>query len=108
MGNLERSRKMCFYYPTPYCRFKVKDARSLVVEVSSYFANLSSTVIEPALQINIPLRVTMNMFKLNVRNILPEVFCGKGELTQNFTKFTGKHLYQSLFFDKVAGRRLAT
>ena len=60
MGNKERSRKMCFYYPTPYCRFKVKDARSLVVEVSSYFANLSSTVIEPALQINIPLPVTMN------------------------------------------------
>ena len=30
----------------------------------------------------------------------PEVFCKKGVL-RNFAKFTGKHLYQSLFFDKV-------
>ena len=32
----------------------------------------------------------------------PEVFCKKGVL-RNFTKFTGKHLRQSLFFNKVAG-----
>ena len=32
----------------------------------------------------------------------PEVFCEKGVL-RNFTKFTGKHLCQSLFFNKVAG-----
>ena len=31
-----------------------------------------------------------------------EVFCKKGVL-RNFTKFTGKHLCQSLFFNKVAG-----
>ena len=31
----------------------------------------------------------------------------KGVL-RNFTKFTGKHLCQSLFFNKVAGRRPAT
>ena len=31
----------------------------------------------------------------------PEVFCKKGVL-RNFTKFTGKHLCQSLFFNKVA------
>ena len=30
----------------------------------------------------------------------PEVFCKKVVL-ENFTKFTGKHLYQSLFFNKV-------
>ena len=34
----------------------------------------------------------------------PEVFCKKGVL-RNFAKFTGKHLYQRLFFDKVAGLR---
>ena len=34
----------------------------------------------------------------------PEVFYKKGVL-KNFTKFTGKHQYQSLFFDKVAGLR---
>ena len=37
----------------------------------------------------------------------PEVFCKKGVL-RNFAKFTGKHLCQSLFFDKVAGLRPAT
>ena len=35
------------------------------------------------------------------------MFCKKGVL-ENFTKFTGKHLCQSLFFNKVAGLRSAT
>ena len=39
------------------------------------------------------------------RSSRPEVFCKKGVL-RNFTKFTGKHLCQSLFFNKVAGLRL--
>ena len=34
----------------------------------------------------------------------PVVFCKKGVL-QKFAKFTGKHLGQSLFFNKVAGLR---
>ena len=34
----------------------------------------------------------------------PDVFCKKGVL-RNFTKFTGKHLCQSLFFNSVAGLR---
>ena len=38
---------------------------------------------------------------------LPEVFCKKGVL-RNFAKFTGKRLYQSLFFKKVAGFRPIT
>ena len=37
----------------------------------------------------------------------PEVLCKKGVLT-NFTKFTGKDLCQSLFFNKVAGLSPAT
>ena len=36
------------------------------------------------------------------RSSRPEVFCKKGVL-KNFAKFKGKHLCQSLFFDKVAG-----
>ena len=36
----------------------------------------------------------------------PEVFCKKGVL-KNFAKFKGKHLCQSLFFNKVAGPRPA-
>ena len=37
------------------------------------------------------------------RSSRPEVFCKKSVL-RNFAKFTGKHLCQSLFFNKVAGR----
>ena len=36
-----------------------------------------------------------------------EVFCRKGVL-RNFAKFTGKHLCQKLFFNKVAGLRPST
>ena len=35
------------------------------------------------------------------RSSLSEVFCKKGVL-RNFAKFTGKHLCQGLFFNKVA------
>ena len=41
------------------------------------------------------------------RNSCPEVFCQKSVI-RNFTKFTEKHLCQSLFFHKVAGLRPAT
>ena len=40
----------------------------------------------------------------NSRNSRPKVFCKKGVL-RNITNFTGKHLCQSLFFNKVAGLR---
>ena len=36
------------------------------------------------------------------RSNCPEVFCKKGVL-RSYAKFTGKYLYQSLFFNKVAG-----
>ena len=42
-----------------------------------------------------------------IRSGLPEVFCKKGIL-RNFAKLTGKHLCQSLFFNKVAGLRSKT
>ena len=38
------------------------------------------------------------------RSSRPEMLCKKGVL-RNFTKFKGKHLCQSLFFNKVAGLR---
>ena len=41
------------------------------------------------------------------RSSCPEVFCKKGVL-ENFLKFTGKHLCQSLFFNKTTGLRPAT
>ena len=41
------------------------------------------------------------------RSSPPEVFCKK-DVRRNFTKFTGKYLCQSLFFNKVADLRPAT
>ena len=41
--------------------------------------------------------------QVRCRNSRSELFCKKGVL-RNFTKFTGKHLCQSLFFNKVAGQ----
>ena len=41
---------------------------------------------------------------LKARSSLPNVFSKKGVL-KNFAKFSGKHLSQSLFFNKVAGLR---
>ena len=43
----------------------------------------------------------------HARSSRPELFCKKGVL-RNFPKFTGKHLCQSLIFNKVAGLRPAT
>ena len=51
-----------------------------------------------------------NVIKIDKRDIFflfrrsrPEVFYKKNVL-RNFAKFTGKHLWQSLYFNKVAGR----
>ena len=41
-----------------------------------------------------------------IRSSRPKVFCKKGVL-KNFAKFTGKHLCQSFFFNKVAALRPA-
>ena len=51
--------------------------------------------------------LSWNYLSKYFRNNRPEVFCKKGVL-RNFAKFTGKHLCQSLFFDKVAGLRPGT
>ena len=52
-------------------------------------------------------QLNFGVFSVCHRNSRPEMFCEKGVL-RNFAKFTGKHLCQSLFFNKVAGLRLAT
>ena len=45
-------------------------------------------------------------FSYSFKNYHPEVFCKEG-VQKNFTKFTGKHLFQTRF-NKVAGVRPAT
>ena len=47
------------------------------------------------------------IFFLSYRSSRPNVFCKNGVL-ENFTKFTWRHLCQSLFFNKVAGLSPAT
>ena len=44
---------------------------------------------------------------MKARNSRTEVFCKK-DFLRNFAKFKGKHLCQSLFFNKVAELRSAT
>ena len=44
---------------------------------------------------------------ITYRSSRPVVFCKKGAL-RNFTKYSGKHLCQSLFFNKVLDLRPAT
>ena len=45
--------------------------------------------------------------RANHRSSRPEAFCTK-DVRKNFAKAPGKHLCQSLFFNKVAGLRSAT
>ena len=45
---------------------------------------------------------TSEIIRAQTRSNRPEVLQNKGVL-RNFAKFTGKHLCQSLFFNKVAG-----
>ena len=45
---------------------------------------------------------TMDIFSTILRSSRPNLFCEKGVL-RTFANFTGKHLRQTLFFNKVAG-----
>ena len=47
------------------------------------------------------------IFQTEVQKQLKELFCRK-PVVRNFTKSTGKHVCQSLFFNEVAGLRPAT
>ena len=49
----------------------------------------------------------LNLFYVLCRSSHPDVFCKKGVL-RKFSKFTGKHLCQSLYLNKVACLRPAT
>ena len=58
---------------------------------------------------NLVWRSSLRNFNWNilVRRSRPDVFCIKGVL-RNYTNWTGKHMYQSLFLNKVTGLRPAT
>ena len=69
-------------------KYKMCLSIMIIVSIKQHLTNISSSIHE------------------KVRNCRPEVFYKKGVL-RNFTKFTGKHLCQSLFFNKVAVLRPA-
>ena len=50
----------------------------------------------------LPIEYDQHRPKFLLRSGRPDVFCEKVVL-RSFVKFTGKHLCQSLFFNKVAG-----
>ena len=50
--------------------------------------------------------LSIGQIRVKIRSSRPEVFCKKGIL-RNFVKFTGKHLCQGFFFNKVTGLRPA-
>ena len=52
-------------------------------------------------------QIVIPSYDITSRSSHPEVFCKKGVL-KNVTKFTGRHLCQSLFFNKVTDLRPAT
>ena len=41
--------------------------------------------------------------QINTRSSHPEVLCQKKDVLKNLAKLTAKHLFRSLFFNKVAG-----
>ena len=45
---------------------------------------------------------TSHNSQINTRSSHPEVFCQRKDVLQNVAKFTEKHLFRSLFFNKVA------
>ena len=49
--------------------------------------------------------IVKKVFSTNSTSSCPEMFCKKN-VPNNFAKFTGKHLCQSLFLNKVAGLSL--
>ena len=51
---------------------------------------------------HVSIESTLLLFLLVTELPCPEVLFGKGVL-ESFAKFTGKHMCQSLFFNKVAG-----
>ena len=72
--------------------------------MSSYFVDISTFFIVNTLSRHAKsqLQYTREKNLTNDRSSLPKVLCKKGAL-RNFSKFTGKHLGQSVFLNKVAG-----
>ena len=88
----------------------IKNLNCSSVLIPSIFLNIFEETNTDSYSIAYSLPFTNSNFKFKLttpRSSRPEGFCKKAIL-RNLTKFTGKHLCQSLFFNKVAGLRPAT
>ena len=77
------------------------------MSVSNFFFVLSAPQLKNVAKEKNPKKSRANMKKKSCRSSRPGVLCKKG-VVRNFTKFTGRHLCQSLFFDRVPGLRPLT
>ena len=83
----ENFRKISRKIPATVCKFcKVAGCKPAFLQILQSIPNVF-------------LRISRNF-----RSSRPEVFCKK-DILKYFEKITGKHLCQSLFFNKVAGLR---
>ena len=101
--------KMPFYFLRSRMFLLEDSKRSYMICLHSVFLRFfksSKWVLLHACQYQ-TLSISQSNAFCNLRSSRLEVFCSKGVLT-NFTKFAGKHLCQSLFFNRVAGHEPAT
>ena len=102
-------------YPYPFEFFKGCLPQILLGPFLNTLTHIQWQTVQSCMSTSITFHVNLNILKyLSVppmvqqldkcRSSRPEVFCKKVVL-RNFAKLTGKHMCQSLFFDKAAGRR---
>ena len=99
-----------FTYHLSACQnvLEMRDVSFFLQEIGRRITNISVEIGNDILiYINIKRVFQMGIDYAHWRTSRQEVFCEKGVL-RNFIKFIGKHLCQSLFFNKVAGLRPAT
>ena len=87
-------------------KFRLRSLKSTIEKCMLTEARVAAGLGNPPMNLVIKEQINNNAVDM-VRTSRPEVFCKKGVL-RNFVKFTGKHLCQSFFFNKVAGLRPAT
>ena len=75
--------------------------RKLFVLIDFYFLNMASLVYFKSIASHFHMNTIKSKFRIIFRRSRRDVFFKKGVL-ENFAKFKGKHLCQSLFFNKVA------
>ena len=112
---METSSLNQFYSVSLFCSTffaRILDLYSICLSLAFFYKlcivfSLNLTIISPfliqgAISVFVFFIVVDVSSKLLSRSSRPELFCKKRVL-RNFVKFSGKHLWQSLFYNKVSG-----